>query len=1034
MLQLLGGGRAPSCPFFQVFSAALALAALTVVGTPAARGLEPGVATPAPARQDRIIFRALDNAPPGAMQRLTGTLGLTVTHTFKHARGGSVAELPRGLTVASALSNLRASGLVEYAEPDYVLHALVTPNDFQYGNQDQWNLHNTGIYGGTAGADIMAEAGWELQHDAANVVVAVLDSGVRYTHEDLAANMWTNPGETGVDAKGRDKRSNGIDDDNDGYIDDVYGINVLNGSGNPMDDWGHGTHVAGIVGGVGNNGVGVAGVAWRVKIMAVKFIDASANYSVSDAVKALDYARTHGARIVTASWGGYAFDSVALRDAIAAVRSAGIIVTAAAGNDNNNNDTMPLYPASYDFDNIVAVAATDRNDGRASYSNYGSRTVDLGAPGSPVYSTWAGSDRDYRYNEGTSMAAPHIAGACALLWARFPGDTYLQIIQRVLANVDALPALTGRTVTNGRLNLAAALASGAGQPPPPPPAPPAAPNNLTATASSSSSILLLWTDNSATETGFEIQRSTDNVNFASIGSVGANITTYSATALAGSTTYFFRVRAVQDSVTSTYSNTASATTPAAPTPPPSGAWQSGDIGAVAATGSASESSGTFSLRGSGADIWEGADEFRFHYQVLTGDGQLTARVTGLTNTNAWAKAGVMFRETLGANSRHALMCVTVANGTALQRRTNTGGASSSTSGSGGSTLPRWVRIVRSGSTFTGYESNDGSTWTQTGTVTLDLPATVYAGLAVTSHTDGVLCTATFDNVAVGGQTAPPPATAPAAPSGLTATAASSSQINLSWTDNSTNETGFQIERSTDQGNFSLIATVATNLTSYADTGRAPSTTYYYRIRAIADTAVSTYSGVVAGTTLGTGTPTAWLDADIGAVGLAGSSTTSGNLTTLRGSGNDVWENADGFHFVYRQLTGDGTIEAQISSLTNTNVWAKAGVMLRDSLAANARNVFACVTPANGIYAQGRTTTGGSTTSVTGVWGAQAPRWLRLTRSGTRITAFESADGITWNQFAAFDIALNATVYAGLAVTSHDNAQLNTAVFTNPALR
>ena len=441
----------------------------TAVAMEPVTNLQPGIVTPAAARPDRIIVKGRPHGAPQALERLHQRLGTRWRHRAADPQGVDVVDLPPGLTVAAAVAQFRGSGGVEYAEPDYLLKVLATPNDFRYNNLDQWNLKNTGIYGGRAGADINAEAGWDLQTDASNVIVAVVDTGVRYTHEDLAGNMWVNPGESGTDASGRDKRTNLVDDDGNGYVDDVHGINVLTRTGNPMDDWGHGTHVAGIVGAVGNNTVGIAGVAWRVKIMAIKFIDAQANYSVSDAVIALDYARRHGAKIVTASWGNYSFNSQALRDAIVALRTAGIIVTAAAGNDNSNNDVTPLYPASYDYDNIVAVAATNRIDDRAGYSNYGSVTVDIGAPGSPVFSAWAGSDTQYLYAEGTSMAAPHVAGACALLWARFPGSTHQQIIQQVLSSAEPIPSMSGRVKSNGRLDLAAALASGTPPPPPPPP-------------------------------------------------------------------------------------------------------------------------------------------------------------------------------------------------------------------------------------------------------------------------------------------------------------------------------------------------------------------------------------------------------------------------------------------------------------------------------------------------------------------------------------------------------------------------------------
>jgi len=413
---------------------------------------------PATFRPDRILVKPL---PGKSLRKLNTLLGVTMLKSFSDIGGLEILRLPYGDDVATMLAAYRKSGLVKYAEPDYIVKALLEPNDFRYQDGSLWNLHNTGIYGGVAGADIHAPQGWDLQHTASTVVVAVIDTGVRYTHEDLAANMWVNPGESGPWLPGTiiDKGSNGLDDDGDGYIDDVHGINAILGTGDPSDDYGHGTHVSGIIGGVGNNTVGITGVAWQLPIMACKFIDAQGQGSISDAITCISYARKKGAKIINASWGGYNFTSTALYDAIDSVRKAGIIFVAAAGNDNNNNDANPLYPACYSLDNIIAVAATDRTDHRAFFSNYGAKTVALGAPGASVFSCWNGSDSDYRYDDGTSMAAPHVVGACALVWARSPSLSYRQVITRVLSSVDPLPDLAGRCVSGGRLNLQNALAS-----------------------------------------------------------------------------------------------------------------------------------------------------------------------------------------------------------------------------------------------------------------------------------------------------------------------------------------------------------------------------------------------------------------------------------------------------------------------------------------------------------------------------------------------------------------------------------------------
>jgi subtilisin family serine protease len=395
---------------------------------------------------------------------LHAALNTKLLRAFPNVGNLQTLQLPPGVPVTTLLTAYRQSGLVQYAEPDYIVQLSLAPNDFRFADGSLWGLNNTGQLSGKPDADIDAPEGWDAQNTADNVIVAVIDSGARYTHEDLAANMWINPGESGKDFLGLDKSANGLDDDGDGYIDDVHGINAILGTGFPIDDNGHGSHVSGTIGGVGNNSVGVAGVCWRVQIMACKFADAVGQGSISDAITCIDYARNKGAKIINASWGSYSFNSTALRDAINSARSAGIIFVAAAGNDATDTDANPFYPAGYDLDNIIAVAATDRTDNRAGFSNFGASSVDLGAPGQDIFSCWNGSDSDYRFLSGTSMATPHVVGVCALTWARYPGETYRQIINRVLAGVDPLPALAGKTVTGGRLNLQKAL--GGSAPPP----------------------------------------------------------------------------------------------------------------------------------------------------------------------------------------------------------------------------------------------------------------------------------------------------------------------------------------------------------------------------------------------------------------------------------------------------------------------------------------------------------------------------------------------------------------------------------------
>jgi subtilisin family serine protease len=361
---------------------------------------------------------------------------------FAELKGVQVIELAAGDDVLAKAAEYSASGLVESAEPDYIIHASATPNDPGFANC--WGLNNTGQNGGKAHGDINAPTAWNTRNSAENVIVAVVDSGVRYTHEDLAANMWHNPKEI---------PGNGIDDDGDGIVDDVVGFNAIEHTGDPDDDCGHGTHVAGTIGAVANNGKGVAGVCWKVQIMALKFMDSTGYGDTSDAISCIDYARKHGAKVINASWGSSS-SSFALKSALTAAQKAGMIFVAAAGNDASNNDKTPTYPANYNLSNVISVAATDNADELDSrYSNYGATTVDLAAPGTEIYSTWNTSDKAYTTLSGTSMATPHVTGAVALLCAAYPAESYSSIISRLLAGVDKLPSLAGKCVTGGRLDI-----------------------------------------------------------------------------------------------------------------------------------------------------------------------------------------------------------------------------------------------------------------------------------------------------------------------------------------------------------------------------------------------------------------------------------------------------------------------------------------------------------------------------------------------------------------------------------------------------
>src|SRR5262245_46440974 len=336
---------------------------------------------------------------------------------------------------------------VAYAEPNFILHAADTPNDPSY--PQEWGLNNTGqqvnFTSGTADADIDAPEAWSVSHGSSDVTVAVIDTGVDMAHPDLAQNIWINQGENCAGC-----RTNGIDDDGDGYVDDWRGWDFVNHDNDPTDDNGHGTHVAGTIAATGNNGVGTTGVTWNSKIMPLKFLDSSGSGSTEDAISAILYARAKGVPILNNSWGGGDF-SQALQDAIEQTDASGELFVAAAGNDFTNTDQEPFWPSSYDTPNILSVGASDQFDRKAWFSNYGVRTVDLSAPGTNIYSTWRGGS--YRFADGTSMATPGVSGAAALTKAVFPNASGVGLKALLLRTVDPVAALNGATRTAGRLNV-----------------------------------------------------------------------------------------------------------------------------------------------------------------------------------------------------------------------------------------------------------------------------------------------------------------------------------------------------------------------------------------------------------------------------------------------------------------------------------------------------------------------------------------------------------------------------------------------------
>ena len=388
-----------------------------------------------------LLVKFKDDAARQNLSSIHTAIGATVTQEFAEL-GWQHVRLPEGLSVKDAIARYKQSGDVAEAQPNFVYRISLTPNDTQFNS----------LYGMTK---INAPAAWEITTGSPSVVVAIIDTGMNFNHEDLIDNLWTNAGEIA---------GNGIDDDANGFVDDVNGYNFVTPGGNNADDNSHGSHCAGTIGAVGNNGKGVAGVNWNVKMMGIKTHDGAAGASTSlRVIGAYNYVtmmknRGVNIRVTSNSYGGApeaaAYDQ-ATKDAIDAAGRADILNVFAAGNDNFNNDQTPTYPGSYNSPSILTVAASDSNDNKASFSSYGLTTVDVAAPGVGILSTVL--NQAYGSKSGTSMATPHTAGAAALLAAANPALSAASLKATLMNTVDPFAVWSGKTVTGGRIDVLQAI-------------------------------------------------------------------------------------------------------------------------------------------------------------------------------------------------------------------------------------------------------------------------------------------------------------------------------------------------------------------------------------------------------------------------------------------------------------------------------------------------------------------------------------------------------------------------------------------------
>jgi subtilisin family serine protease len=828
-----------------------------------------------------------------AMECYQSQWGITTLRTFPRIRVQHL-KLPKDMTVEEGLDLYRADPDVEYAEPNYYRYARATmPDDAEFG--ELWGLHNTGqqVNGtsGTADADIDAPEAWDITAGSSEVIIAVIDSGVDYNHPDLYDNIWINPDEIGA---------NGTDEDGNGYVDDTTGWDFVDNDNDPMDPGEHGTHVAGTIAAKGNNAMGISGVCWTARIMPLRFLNGFGSGSTSDEISAIEYAIEKGAHIINASYGS-SYSSQAEYDAISAANDAGILFVAAAGNDGTDNDSfLEHYPSSYTLDNIIAVAATNQDDTLASFSNYGATSVDVAAPGMNIYScrpsrqtvwsddfddgsisdwttggtnnTWATTNSlsySASYSLTDSPAGNYQNGTDS--WARAPlinlssysGAMFEFKVRGISESLDRLSiesSSDGSSWTNQDILIDSTIFYTGVY------------GNYSVNWLSAAVDLGAYDGTSTVYVRFSFSTNFSNaydgwyiddvaVNAASSDYVGTEYQYMNGTSMATPHVVGLAalIKARYPSMSTTEIKAAIENTVDALSSLSGRVASGGRINAYSALASIEPPAAPSSLSASAASgsridlSWDdnAQQESGFEIERKTGSGGTYQQVaTVADDITSYSDTGLseVTTYTYRVRAYNGAGESDYSNEASATTYAATPGTVSAAAASESQIDLSWTDNSNVEVGFK-IERKEGSAGTYSQVATVDANGTTYSDTELSESTTYFYRVRAYTDTGDSSYSNEANATThPAAPSNASAAAASESQIDLSWTDNSSGESGFKVERKESGGSYAQIATVNQDITELTDTGLNEETTYYYRVCAYNAAGESDYSNEASATT------------------------------------------------------------------------------------------------------------------------------------------------------------------------------------------